>query len=397
MVIERSGHLQRILGTLRRYPVVALVGARQVGKTTLASQVAASWEGRVQTFDLEDARDVARLADPMLALADLAGLVILDEIQHLPEIFRALRVLADRRPLRARFLVLGSAAPELLRQTSETLAGRLHVHELPPLTLPETGTGDLERLWLRGGFPRSFLARTNGDSLEWRQGFIRTFLERDLPGFGVSIPAAQLRRFWTMLAHYHAQTWNGAELARALGLSAPTVRSYLDLLTSAFVVRQLPPWFENMAKRQVRSPKIYIRDSGLLHALLDLGDRTGLERHPKVGASWEGFVLEQLLVRLQAPPEACYFWATHGGFELDLLVVRGRRRLGFEIKRTTAPTLTPSMRNALADLGLERLDVLHAGREEFSLARNVRAVPTGRLLDLVAPRHPPRPRAAGST
>lgn len=382
-MIERTGHRQAVAASLARHSVVALVGARQVGKTTLARQIADGWKGPTATFDLEDVRDLARLADPMLALASRRGLVILDEIQRRPDLFPALRVLADRRPLPARFLVLGSAAPELLRQSSETLAGRLHVHELPPLSMGEVGARTLDRLWLRGGFPRSWLARSGAASFEWRSDFVRTFLERDLPALGIELPPPQVRRFWTMVAHYHGQVWNASEIARALGVTAPTVRRYLDVLTAAFVVRQLPPWHENLAKRQVKAPKVYVRDSGLLHVLLDLPDRESLERHPKVGASWEGFLLEQLREHVGAPPEKCFFWATHGGAELDLLVLQGRRRLGFEIKRTTAPSLTPSMRSAVADLHLDRLDVLHAGAAEFSLARKVRAVPATRLLELV--------------
>jgi hypothetical protein len=265
------------------------------------------------------------------------------------------------------------------------LAGRIHYHELGGFALDEVGQDTTERLWLRGGFPPAFLAASDVASAEWRRDFVRTFLERDLPQLGVRVPALTLRRFWTMLAHYHAQVWNGAELARAFGVTAPTVRHYLDTLTAALVLRQLPPWFENLSKRQVKVPKIYIADSGLLHTLLNVQTRTALEGHPKVGASWEGFALGEVITRLEAQPEECFFWATHAGAELDLLVVRGQQRWGFEFKRTVAPRLTRSMHTALADLRLERLDVVHAGDQTFPLAAHVRAVALGRLLDDLEP------------
>ena len=311
--------------------------------------------------------------------------MVLDEIQRRPDLFPVLRVLADRRPLAARFLVLGSAAPDLLRQSSESLAGRIHYHHLGGLALDEVGTEALERLWVRGGFPASFLAPTPAASHAWRQDFIRTFLERDLPQLGVRVPAATLQRFWTMLAHYHGQVWNGSELARALGVGHPTVRRYLDTLSAALVIRQLQPWFENLGKRQVKAPKVYVVDSGLLHGLLDLGTHDDLAGHPKVGASWEGFAMGEVLVRLGVQPGQCFFWATHGGAELDLLVVRGARRFGFEFKHTAAPRLTASMSTALRDLRLERLDVVYVGNETFPLSDNVRALGLSRVLSDLEP------------
>lgn len=379
--ISRQRHLRTVAGLLERHPVVAILGARQVGKTTLALDLAGSEEDGATRFDLEDPTDLLRLEDAKLALQDLEGLVILDEVQRRPDLFPVLRVLVDRPGQPARFLVLGSASPDLLRQSSETLAGRIIYHELGGFALDEVGTGNLSRLWLRGGFPRSYLADGDRESLEWRRAFVRTFLERDLPEFGVSIPAPTLHRFWSMVAHYHAQVWNGAELARALDLSQPTVRRYLDLLTGALVLRQLQPWYENLSKRQVKSPKVLIADSGLLHALLGIATREGLERHPKVGASWEGFALGEVVTRLGALPEECYFWATHSGAELDLLVVRGTRRWGFEFKRTTAPRTTASMRSALNDLSLETLDVVYAGDKTFPLADRIRAVPLQRIWE----------------
>ena len=385
MQVPRTDHLRQLRLLLREFPVVALLGARQVGKSTLARQLAASRRGPATWFDLENPADLARLADPGLELRPLRGLVVLDEIQRLPNVFPLLRVLADRPRTPARFLVLGSASPELLRQTSETLAGRVAFHELDGFGLREVG--DLERLWLRGGFPLSYLARSVAASRRWRDGFIRTFLARDVPELGSLVPSATLRRFWTMLAHWHGQLWNGAEFGRAFGVSHTTVRRYLDLLSSVFVVRQLQPWHENIAKRQVRSPKVYVGDSGILHALLGLTGREEIVSHPKVGASWEGFVIQQIIHLLAAQPEQCFHWSTHSGAELDLMVAAGNRRYGFEVKRTEAPRLTASMRSALATLGLERLDVVHAGTERYRMAPKIRALPA---VDLAATLRPLR-------
>ena len=379
MKTARPRHVSEVIRLLRTYPVVAILGARQVGKTTLAAMVAQARHRPVASFDLENPADVSRLADPMLSLAAVRGLVILDEVQHRPDLFPSLRVLADRPRRPARFLVLGSASASLLRQVSESLAGRIAFHHLDGLSLAETGVVHLRRLWLRGGFPRAFLARSDTISLEWRQHFTRTFIERDLPQLGVQIPAGTLGRFWPMLAHYHGQMWNGAELARAFGVSDMTVRRYLDLLAATFVVRVLPPWHENLGKRQVKSPKVYISDSGVLHTLLGIRTHDDLERHPKVGASWEGFGIGQVVDHLRAGWHECYFWRTHAGAELDLLIVRGRMRRGFEFKRTTAPAVTPSMRQALADLKLSSIDVIHAGAETFPMAEGIRAVALSRL------------------
>ncbi|MCU0913084.1 MAG: ATP-binding protein [Planctomycetes bacterium] len=380
-MIERQKEIATLRALLRRHRIVGLIGARQVGKTTLARQLARTWPGRVEYVDLENPEDEARLVDPMLALKPLRGLVVLDEIQRIPNLFPLLRVLVDRPQRPARFLVLGSASPELLRQSAETLAGRIVYHEVGGFSLEEVGVAHQSRLWIRGGLPRSFLARSAAESHEWRQGFIRTFLERDLPQLGLRVNATTLRRFWTMLAHYHGQIWNASEFARSFGVADTTVRDYLDRLTSAMVVRQLSPWHENVAKRQVKSPKVYLADSGLLHTLLNLRTQTDVEAHPKVGASWEGWVLEQVVRRLNVDRQECFFWATHAGAELDLLVVRGRKRLGFEVKRTVAPGLTASMRQALLDLRLDWLDVIHAGDRTFALGDRVRALATSRLLD----------------
>jgi predicted AAA+ superfamily ATPase len=381
MIIERPDQIDAIRGLLRRNRVVALLGARQVGKTTLARAVVKQQRGPTAFFDLENPRDAARLSDPMLALESLRGLVVVDEIQRHRDLFRVLRVLADR-PAGARFLVLGSASGELLRQSSESLAGRIAFHTLGGLSLAEVGVSAAmrQRRWERGGFPRSFTARSRAASYEWRQAFVTTFLERDLPQLGVQVPGPTMRRFWSMLAHWHGQIWNASEFARSFGVSDTAIRHYLETLAATFVVRLLAPWHENIAKRQVKAPKTYIADSGLLHTLLDIRTATGLEGHPKVGASWEGFALEQVVAELDARPEECFFWATHAGAELDLLVVRGSERRGFEFKRTSSPTVTPSMRSALDDLRLDSLDVVYPGPGTFQLAKRIRAVALGDRL-----------------
>src|SRR5262245_42432546 len=370
-MIERRTDLELVRAALRRSRVVALLGPRQCGKTTLARHFVRS--DSVNYFDLEDPQSLARLAEPDLALRPLRGLVVIDEVQRRSDLFPLLRVLADRKPLPARFLILGSASPDLLRQSSETLAGRLETVLLEGFRLADVGTRAQGRLWLRGGFPLAYTARSERDSYAWRQQFVQTFLERDIPQLGIEIPAVALRRYWTMLAHYHGQIWNGAELARAMAVSEPTVRRYLDLLAGVFMVRQLPPWFENLGKRQVKSPKVYVRDSGLLHTLLAIADRRALELHPKVGASWEGFAIEEVLKAVR--PDEAYFWATHQGAELDLLLFKHGRRVGVECKRTDAPKLTPSMRIAMDDLKLDRLIVVYPGERRYALADGIEVVP----------------------
>ncbi len=357
MVIARALYRGRLEAALARSPICALLGPRQCGKTTLAKSLAEGVESHY--FDLESPRDQLRLQNPELALEPLAGLVILDEIQALPELYPALRVLADRPPSRTRFLILGSAAPDLARRSSESLAGRVEFVDMHGFDLMETGVSAARQLWLRGGFPRSFLARNEADSAAWREGFVRTFLERDLPQFGIRVGAPAMRRFWTMLAHGHGQTWNASGLGRAMGLSDKTVKGYLDELTQTYMVRQLPPWFENLGKRQIKSPKIYLRDSGLLHHLLGLGTWHELSGHPKVGASWEGFALEQVL--RMSPGSEGYFWGTQSGAELDLLLHQGGRRIGYEFKFSEKPAVTRSMHVAMADLKLDQLRIVCPG------------------------------------
>jgi predicted AAA+ superfamily ATPase len=384
-MIQRYREIKIVGQLLKRYRVVGIIGARQVGKTTLARSFIDRIDKSTSYFDLENPEDLARLADPMFALKDLKGLVVIDEVQRLPELFPVLRVLVDRPRGKSRFLILGSASPGLLRQSSETLAGRIVYHQLSGFTMDEIGQENHTLLWLRGGFPRSYLARTHTESDEWRRGFIRTFLERDLPQLGITIRSTTLNRFWRMLSHYHGQIWNSSDFARSFGVADTTVRNYLDLMTSALVIQQLPPWHENISKRQVKAPKIYIADSGLLHSLLNLKNFRDLEGHPKLGASWEGFVIQQIIRQSGARTDECFFWATHAGAELDLLVIRGRQRLGFEIKRTSSPHITPSMRIALSDLKLNRLDVIHAGDVTFPLDKKIRAVALTRLFDDVKP------------
>lgn len=376
-MVDRVLALDQIQRALKRSRVVALLGPRQCGKTTLARQLVRP--DSPNYFDLEDPASLARLAEPMLALAPLRGVVVIDEVQRHPDLFPVLRVLADRKPLPARFLILGSASPALLHQSSETLAGRVETIALSGFNLSELGAAQISRHWLRGGYPRAFLARSNTDSLAWRQQFIQTFVERDLPQLGINIAAQAMLRFWTMVAHYHGNLWNAAEPARSLGVSEPTVRRYLDTLTGLFMVRQLQPWYENLGKRQVKSPKVYLRDSGLLHQLLGIRAERDLLSHPKSGASWEGYAIEEALNCIQ--PEEAYFWATHQGAELDLLLFKDGRRLGLEMKRTDAPTLTPSMRIALQDLRLERLVVFYPGNLRYALAERVEAVPVSLLAE----------------
>lgn len=384
-MIERPGHLARLGSLLAQFPVVGLIGARQVGKTTLAMALADRFDGEVTRFDLENPRHLHRLDDPMFALEGIRGLVVLDEIQLRPELFPVLRVLADRAGSPARFLVLGSASPELLRQSSESLAGRIAYHELGGLSLEEVGTDHASVHWLRGGFPLSYLAPSEPASSLWRQQFIRTYLERDLSELGIQLPSTTMRRFWTMLAHYHGEIWNGSELARAFGVSQKTVRGYLDTLCSTFMAKRLDPWHENVAKRQVKAPKVYLADSGILHTLLGLESREDLLGHPKVGASWEGFAIAEVVAHLGARPEECFFWKLHSGAELDLLIRRGNVRHGFELKLTSSPRVTPSMRSALADLGLDELAVVHAGTESYPLAPRIRAVALTRLREDLPP------------
>lgn len=375
-MIQRAAYLHTIQTALNRSRVTALIGPRQSGKTTLARQFVSP--DSPNYFDLEDLTSLARLQEPMIALRELRGVVVIDEIQRRPDLFPLLRVLADRDPLPARFLILGSASPDVVRASSESLAGRIEMIPVNGFSISEVGVEAQPRHWLWGGFPLSFLANSEADSLAWRKNFIQMLLERDFPQWGIRIPAATLLRFWTMLAHYHGQIWNNAEPARSLGVSEPTIRKYLDILEGVFMVRVLQPWYANLSKRQVKAPKIYFRDSGLLHYLLGIRSELDLQVHPKSGASWEGYVIEEVL-KAAAPDEA-YFWGTHSGAELDLLLIKDGRRIGVECKRMDAPRLTPSMRAALIDLELDQLLVIYPGIQPYGLTENVKVVPFKNLV-----------------
>ena len=361
---------------LRRSPVTVLLGPRQCGKTTLARRLVPSTS--LNYFDLEDPQSLARLNQPDIALRPLKKLIVIDEVQRRPDLFPLLRVLADRRPSPAHFLLLGSASPDLLKQSSETLAGRLETVPLEGFRLADLGAAAQDRHWLRGGFPCAYTPRREADSVSWRRQFLQTFVERDLPQLGIRIPAMAVRRFWNMLAHYHAQIWNAAELARALSVNESTVRHYLDLLTGVFMVRQLAPWHENLGKRQVKAPKVYVRDSGLLHSLLGISNRRDLENHPKVGASWEGYAVEEVIKALQ--PDETYYWATYNRAELDLLLFKKGKRIGVECKRADAPSLTPSMRIAMDDLRLDHLYVVYPGEKSYTLGKKIEVVPLSRFV-----------------
>ena len=397
--VSRAAYEARINRLFRSHPVVGLVGPRQCGKTTLARLYArhnasAAHARDVTHFDLEDPADLALLEQPKLALEGIGGLVVIDEVQLRPELFPILRVLVDAAP-RRRFLVLGSASPALLRQGSESLAGRLAFVELPPVTVAEVK--DLDRLWLRGGYPRSYLARTDTESLDWRRAYISMFVERDARQLGFDIPPLQLRRLWQMLAHFHGQTLNSSELGRSLQVSHPTIRRHVDLLAGAYMLRELPPWHENIQKRQVKAPKLYVRDSGLLHTLLGCETRAKVLRHPKLGASWEGFALEAVVRLFDAAPEEAYFWATHGDAELDLLIIQRGKRYGFEIKYTDAPHMTRSMHIALADLSLDSLTVVVPSGKPGQLAERVRVTPLPALIAERAAQEGRRAKAPPST
>jgi len=369
-IVPRTVLAGRMMHCIRNSPVTALLGPRQCGKTTLARRVA--FGAKAAYFDMEVPSDLKALDQPLTALERLKGLVVLDEIQRKPELYAILRVLADRRPLPARFLILGSASPSLIRRTSESLAGRVRFIEMGGFTVAELGKRHAERAWLRGGLPRSYLASADRESLDWRESFIATFLERDIPQLEIRIPAVTLRRFWTMVAHYHGQVWNASAIGSSLGMSHVTARHHLDILTGAYMVRQLQPWFLNAGKRLVKSPKVYIRDSGILHALLNIGSFRDLESHPKLGASWEGFMMEEIL-RVVGERDA-YFWATYSGSELDLLLVRKGKRWGFEFKYGDAPVMTKSLHSALEELKPERVWVVYPGRREYALGPRVAVI-----------------------
>ncbi len=382
MEIKRTPELELLKKLFKDNPIVAILGPRQCGKTTLSHQFSRLLVSQVTAFDLDDPRNVQRLKDPLLALEGLKGLVIIDEIQKLPDLFPVLRVLSDRSK-KTKYLILGSASRDLIRQSSESLAGRISTMEIGGFFLKHVGAQHLEKLWIRGGFPRSYLASSGASSYQWREDFIATFLERDVPQLGLNIPAKSLGRFWAMLAHYHGQIFGASEIGRSLGVSDHTAQRYLDLLSGTFMVRQLRPWYYNTRKRLIKRPKIYFRDTGILHALLSLEEKKDLLLHPKLGASWEGFALEEAIRHLQLKEDEAFFWGVHTGAELDLVFEKKGRLYGIEVKYTQAPSLTPSMRFAFSELSLKHLWVVYPGKEEYSLSKNITVVPLAGLEKII--------------
>lgn len=374
-MIVRQDVLDDINYGLSHYPVTLLLGPRQCGKTTVSKQLCL--EQRGSYFDLEDPATPLIEDSARLLLQDLVGLVVIDEIQLQPSLFSLLRVLADRRPVQTKFLILGSASPYLVRGASESLAGRVHYVTMSGFNLSEA-SGSVQKLWMRGGFPDSYLSEYESDSFQWRLNYVRTFLERDVPQLGLSIPAPALRRFWTMLAHSHGQIWNASDLSRSLGVRDATVRRYLDILSGSFMVRQLQPWFVNVGKRLVKSPKIYMRDSGILHVLLGIVDFSVLQSHPKLGFSWEGFAIEQILSWTGAWEQA-FFYQTHGGAELDLLLELGGKKYGFEFKYQDRPRSSKSMHQVMIDLELTHLWVVYPGEYIYSLTNDITVMPLSKL------------------
>lgn len=373
-MIARERLVAEVLSSLAASPVTALLGPRQCGKTTLARSIGdaegATW------FDMQDPEVTAAFQNPKLVLSSLEGLIILDEAQLVPALYPVLRVLVDddrRSGRKRRFLLLGSASPELIKGVAESLAGRIHMIPMQGFGIGEIGPPRTAQLWHRGGFPNSFLAPDEAASFIWRKDFVEMFLLRDLPQYGVRVPTAELRRLWMMCAHLHGRLLNLSELGRSLGRSHNAVGNHLDILEEAFVLRRLQPWHENLGKRQRKSPKLYLRDSGLLHALLGIREAAALHLHPAAGASWEGFVLEQILAHLR--PDAAWFWETQGGAELDLLAITGGQRLGFEMKLSESPRTTKSMRTAIHDLRLDHLYVIHPGELRFALDDGITALP----------------------
>jgi hypothetical protein len=376
-----------IEGSLKKYPVVGLLGSRQAGKTTLAKEIQKGIKRRVVYLDLELPSDQNKLRDPELYLDQFAdALVIIDEIQRMSSLFPLMRALVDKKKAGGRFLILGSASPELIKQASESLAGRIIYHELTPFTLHETGDKRIQRLWLRGGYPESYLSGDDEESFVWRDAFIKTYLEMDIPQLGIHVPAVQLRRFWTMLAHFHGQLWNASQIANSLGLSAPTIRSYLDILEETFIARRLVPYYLNVKKRMVKSPKIYLRDSGLLHALLRTRTLEDLQSHPSLGSSWEGFVIEQITALIPKSWEV-YFYRTSAGAEIDLLLIDEKRRpIAIEIKYSLSPDVTRGFWNAWEDLSCKRGYVVYPGKESYPLGNGVSTLPIKDLKRIVGER-----------
>lgn len=380
-IIDRLFYKKTILNGFKNYSILALLGPRQCGKTTLAGELGkAKRKGiKIHYFDMENPLDLAKMENPMLTLDELSGLIVIDEIQRRKDLFTVLRVLVDKHKEKQRYLVLGSASSELIKQSSETLAGRIKYIEISPFIYNEVK--DMTKLWVRGGFPRSYLARTNEDSMDWRQSYVSTFLEKDIPQLGINVGSETLRRFWTMLTAYHGNLLNTSEIGKSLGIAHTTVQHYLDILSGTFMIRQLKPWHENITKRQVKSPKIYFRDSGILHTLMRIEDEKSLKDNAKLGSSWEGFALEQVIRKSHVPAQDCYFWSTYSGAELDLLIFQGGKRLGYEFKFADQPKLTKSMIIAKESLSLDSLTVIHPSEGNFPLSEGIRAIGLKELLE----------------
>jgi predicted AAA+ superfamily ATPase len=374
---------ERVEKSLMKYPVVGILGSRQAGKTTLAKIIKERMKKKVIYLDLELPSDLNKLQDPELYLSRFEDtLVIIDEIQRMRSLFPLLRALVDRKRSAGRFLILGSASPELIRHSSESLAGRIIYHELSPFSLSEINSENIQKLWLRGGYPESYISKNNDESYVWREAFIKSYLETDIPQLGIRIPAQQLRRFWTMIAHSHGQLWNASKIAGSLGISAPTVMSYLDILEETFIVRQLRPYYSNIKKRLIKSPKVYIRDSGLLHALLNISTLDDLHGHPSLGSSWEGFIVEQILKILPERWQA-YFYRTGAGAEIDLVLFDGKHKpVAVEIKYSVSPKLERGFWNAYEDLSCKKGFVLYPGEESYPLGRNVATLPAKKLAEI---------------
>jgi predicted AAA+ superfamily ATPase len=369
MIIKRNVDLQIIKNLLDIFPVVAILGVRQCGKTTIAKEFPYNY-----FFDLENPRDLARLDNPQLALEDLEGLIVIDEIQRKPNLFPLIRYLVDNKP-KQKYIILGSASKDLIKQSSESLAGRIGYYQLGGFRLSDVGTENLNQLWLRGTLPRSYLAGNEEESLIWRENYITTYLERDLPQLGIRIPAGTLRRFWTMLAHYHGQILNYSELGRSFGISDMTVRKYVDILEGTFMLRTLQPWYENIGKRVVKKPKIYIRDPGIIHSLMSIETLDQLLSFNKLGASWEGFALEYVCKSINKKDEDFYFWATHSGSEIDLFWQHAGKKWCVEFKYNDAPQLTKSMKIVSDDLCPTHIWVVYPGKEKYKIAQNITVLP----------------------
>ncbi len=383
--MKRTQYEELIAGKLKRFSVVALLGARQVGKTTLARNYCEKikdFNWKTHYFDLEDPTALARLDDPKLALQNLEGLVVIDEIQRRPELFTVLRYLVDRKENKLKLLILGSASIQLIQQSAESLAGRIAYIEINPFSINEVKAENQDKLWLKGGYPKAFLANNEIECFEWLAEYVRTYLERDIPQLGINIPAVTLQRFWKMLTHVHGNLLNSSELARSFGVADTTIKRYLDILSGTFMTRQLQPYFSNTKKRLVKSPKIYFRDTGLLHYLLGIRGKEDLETNLKLGASWEGFALEQVISIKKAHSNNCFFWAIHNQGEIDLLIEKGNKLEAFEFKYSANPSISKSMKLALKELPIDKITIVSPVESSFMLSKEILVSPLSEVLQI---------------